>query len=90
MSESDQEWQRRLATAALAAGKDIPQSWRFEYDDGADGCMPSGWYAIGLDATGGAITWPIRHEYGPYRTKAEAVGIKILTGDARSRRIKPP
>lgn len=69
---SDLEWERELYRRAFAAGADKAHSWSFEFEDGEDGCMPPGWYAIGLDAVGLPITWPVRHEYGPYKTEAEA------------------
>ena len=72
-AESHSEWHARLAREAAAAGRDIPASWITEYEDGADGCMPSGWYLTGLDNNGMRITWPFRHEYGPFVTEGEAL-----------------
>lgn len=34
--------------------------------------MPKGWYLIGCGKNGFPIDHPIRHEYGPFDTKAEA------------------
>ena len=34
--------------------------------------MPAGWYAIGLDARGLPINWPVRQEYGPFATEEAA------------------
>ncbi len=61
-----------MARECIAAGKDIPVSWLFEYDNGSDRCLPAGWYATGLDARGWRMTWPSRHEYGPFDTEAGA------------------
>ena len=46
--------------------------WEIEFESGDDGCMPQGWYLMGIDRIGNYITYPIRHEYGPYETKASA------------------
>lgn len=69
---SDAVWWERIAWERYATGDHIPRSWKVEHDDGEDGCMPMGWYAIGLDAKGWPIDWPIRHEYGPFRTERDA------------------
>lgn len=34
--------------------------------------MPAGWYAQGLGQDNLPIVWPIRHEYGPFKTREEA------------------
>ncbi len=52
--------------------EDRPRGWVIEYEDGADGCLPAGWYAEGIDAKGRKITAPFYHEYGPFDTKEEA------------------
>lgn len=65
-------WERGLADEAYARGDHVPRSWEIVFDDGVDGCMPTGWYAIGLDKNGLPITWPQRHEYGDFPTRAEA------------------
>jgi len=69
--ETTDDWQDRLAREAFASGSDVPKSWKTEYDDGADGCMPAGWYLLGLDADNLPITWPTRHEYGPFKSEEE-------------------
>jgi len=61
-----------IAAKAIADGECTPHSWSIEYENDGDGCMPLGWYAIALDANGFAITWPIRHEYGPFKSESEA------------------
>lgn len=68
------DWELKLAEQAFRAGQHIPVSWILEYDDGADGCMPTGWYVIGADASGMAMYWPIRHEYGPFESQEQAAG----------------
>ena len=70
--ETAEEFSRRLARGAFARGDHRVSSWRIEYEDGEDGCMPSGWYLLGLDRHGGYNTFPVRHEYGPYETTAGA------------------
>lgn len=69
---SDREFELALVAACVAKGDHIPKSWTFPFDDGADGCMPQGWYAIGCDENGLAIVWPTRMEFGPFNTEAEA------------------
>lgn len=49
-----------------------PTKWQITHDDGADGCMPTGWYAIGLGANGFMIDRETRHEYGPFASAAAA------------------
>lgn len=66
MNVGTREWDR------VETAEDFPKSWRFTFDDGADGCMPCGWYAEGLDAAGFPVVWPVRHEYGPFETRGEA------------------
>lgn len=63
---------------------DRPRSWRIGYDDGADGCMPAGWYAEGLDEHGFKLTL---HEYGPFGTeeKARKHAAKVDQAFARGR-----
>ena len=78
-SESDEAWDKRLKDEAYAKGAHIPHSWTTEYDDGSDGCMPEGWYLIGLDSNGLPITWPQRHEYGPFKSSEEALAFKDQT-----------
>lgn len=63
-----------------AAEMEAPASWRYAYEDGADGCMPSGWYAIGYGKNGFPISEPnCRHEYGPFESKnvASAFAAKV-------------
>ena len=72
---SQQDWLKELINKAFIDGKHIAESWSIEHDDGEDGCMPDGWYLIGLDSCGLPITWPVRHEYGPYRTRQQAATI---------------
>ena len=57
--ESHRDWESRLSNEAMAAGRHIPHHWEMVYDDGGDGCMPSGWYLMGCDDSGIPITWPI-------------------------------
>lgn len=51
-----------------------PVHWNIVFDDGADGCMPAGYYAIGLNYLGLQIRGWLqpRHEYGPFATADEA------------------
>jgi len=70
--ESTAQWSARLAREAIAQGRHIPKAWETEFDDGADGCMPTGWYLFGLDEHGCRITFPVRHEYGPFSTQEKA------------------
>ena len=70
--EPDEVWWGRVAAEAIATGRDVPKSWDISYDSGADGCMPAGWYAIALDDRGMPVDWPVRHEYGPFRTGCSA------------------
>ena len=72
MTQTVHAWEEELKARAYAGDKHIVSSWTFEYDTGEDGCMPAGWYAIGCDQYGAAITFPVRHEYGPFPTLAEA------------------
>ena len=75
-NESDEAWQQRLKDEAFAKGTHIPHSWSTEYDDGADGCMPTGWYLTGLDTNGLPIVFPVRHEYGPFKSNEEALAFR--------------
>lgn len=72
MTMDMEEWEQELAQAAFARKAHVPHSWDTVYDSGNDGCMPAGWYLLGLDAAGQPITFPVRHEYGPYSTQDEA------------------
>lgn len=67
------QWEESLADTAIVEGRHIVASWDVSFEDGEDGCLPAGWYAVGLDARGLAIVWPVRHEYGPFDTETEAV-----------------
>jgi hypothetical protein len=67
------QWTMNLAKEAFEQGKDIPAKWETVYDDGADGCVPVGWYLIGVDKNGFSITFPVRHEYGPFKSKQQAL-----------------
>ena len=73
VAESDSDWWGRIARESISQGRDRPCSWEIQYDDGEDGCMPSGWYAQALAANGASIDWPIRHEYGPFDSESEAL-----------------
>jgi hypothetical protein len=68
------DWERRLASEAFAKGAHIPHGWNVDNDDGGDGCMPAGWYLIGLCRNGVPIHFPVRHEYGPFDSENEARG----------------
>jgi len=70
--ESIAEWDVKLKDEAYTKGQHIVHSWEFEYDDGSDGCMPKGWYALGLDRNGAPLQFPVRHEYGPFNSEQEA------------------
>lgn len=70
--ESDSVWWEKIALEAILKGKDTPQQWNIIFDDGADGCIPEGWYVQGLNSAGWLIDWPTRHEYGPFSTETEA------------------
>ncbi len=70
--ESLVDWQRRLSLEAFERGDHKPASWSTTYDDGTDGCMPAGWYLEGLNSNGMQITFPVRHEYGPFDTQQQA------------------
>lgn len=72
IAESDATWWGRIADERIQSGDHIPVRWDIGYEDGADGCLPAGWYAQGRDARDLPIVWPIRHEYGPFPTEAEA------------------
>ena len=72
ITESMRDWERRLAREAFERGDHIAASWSTVFDDGDDGCMPAGWYLIGLDRHGIPIDFPVRHEYGEFATEAEA------------------
>lgn len=72
-SQTDAKYWEPIAAKAIAEGKDLPHSWDFYFEDGEDGCMPIGWYAIGLDAGGSPIYWPVRHEYGPFADEEDAI-----------------
>lgn len=52
--------------------EDRPRAWQVTYENGADGCLPAGWYAEGLNAFGWKITAPFYQEYGPFDTESEA------------------
>lgn len=71
-----QDWKKQLADAAYTEGRHIPASWSIEFEDGKDGCMPSGQYLMGLDRLGMYIDFPIRHEYGPFATVEEAAAFQ--------------
>lgn len=87
---SDQWWAKR-SEEAFKRNDHIPHSWEFEYDDGADGLMPEGWYIVGMGANGFPVDWPIRQEYGPYETKEEAEGdqVKIAAALEKTRYYSP-
>jgi hypothetical protein len=72
VADSDTVWWGRIADQAIAEGRHIPHHWHVEYDDGADGCVPDGWYAQGRDVSDMPIDWPVRHEYGPFKTESDA------------------
>lgn len=71
---NDVVWQLQLSKNAFERGDHKVCKWVVEYDDGADGCMPRGWYLIGMRENGMPIYFPVRHEYGPFETEAEALG----------------
>lgn len=75
---NDKDWWDMIAREAIAKGRDRPVAWRVEYEDGADGCLPLGWYLTGLDARGERIDWPVSHLYGPFDTEAEAMAYSLL------------
>ena len=70
--ESLDEFTARLAREAFSRGDHIPKAWVIAFDDGADWCLPAGWYILGNDALGFEITFPVRHSYGPYKTEGHA------------------
>ena len=72
MSVELEAYVRQLAEEAYAENRHIPASWEVSYDDGADGCIPAGWYLQGLAANGFTVDFPIRHEYGPFKSEAAA------------------
>jgi hypothetical protein len=68
----DQQWWETQARRAIAAGEHIPVAWRIEHDEVSDGCMPAGWYAVGVDWRDMPIDWPYTLCFGPFDTKNEA------------------
>ena len=42
-----QQWQANLEKEAFKRGDHIPHAWQVIFDDGMDGCMPKGFYAMG-------------------------------------------
>ena len=83
--ETDLQWEQRLASEAFASGRHVPASFATSYDDGVDGCMPSGWYLQGLDANGLTIDFPVRHEYGPFKSEAEALAYRATVNAAMAK-----
>ena len=69
---TDDSWWRWIADLCYARKEHVPRRWEIEYEDGADGCLPAGWYAIGVDYLGLLVDWPMRHEYGPFDLREEA------------------
>jgi hypothetical protein len=78
---SDADWWGDLRETAA----DCPRGWRFVFDGGEDECAPRGWYAEGLNAGGWKITFPARHEYGPFTSKPEAMRHAKLIEESYSR-----
>jgi len=68
----DQNWWQAQAQRAIAAGEHIAVAWRIEHDEVSDGCMPAGWYAVGVDCRDLPIDWPFSLCFGPFDTKVEA------------------
>jgi hypothetical protein len=68
----DQKWWGDQARRIIAAGEHIPVAWRIEHDEGSDGCMPAGWYAVGVNWRDMPIDWPYNLCFGPFSTKVEA------------------
>jgi hypothetical protein len=63
--ETSIEWQLRLSKEAFLSGKSKPAYLLVEYDSGADGCMPEGWYVNGITSQ---ELYDSNHSYGPYDT----------------------
>lgn len=72
MNSSDTIWWGKQARRCIEAGEHIPVAWRIEHDEISDGCMPAGWYAVGVDKNDLPIDWPFTLCYGPFDTKTEA------------------
>lgn len=68
---SNERWQQQLEEAAYKKGQHIPAHWEVNYEEG-EGCFPGGWYLSGIGANGFPCSYPMRHEYGPFDTKAAA------------------
>jgi len=69
MSETIANWQLRLSKEAYERGDHIPAKWNVTFDDGADGCMPCGWYLTGEQRNGMPCDG---HSYGPFEDENEA------------------
>jgi len=74
-----------LAMKSYADGEHIPHEWKADYDEG-EGCWPGGWYLRGYQKHGMPCCFPIRHEYGPFETEAEAWAYRELV-DADMARV---
>jgi len=72
MNLSMQQWQANLAKEAFERGNHIPHTWKVIFDDGMDGCMPKGFYAMGMQENGVLCDFPIMHEYGAFDSEKEA------------------
>jgi hypothetical protein len=72
MNISMQQWQANLANEAFERGEHIPHAWQVIFDNGMDGCMPKGFYAIGMKKNGTPCDFPIMHEYGAFDSEKEA------------------
>jgi hypothetical protein len=66
------EWERSLVKDIEDKGLDIPVRWKLVHDTDDDGCMPVGWYLIGINKNNHPIDYPIRMEFGPFDTTMEA------------------
>ena len=67
-----QQWATDLAREAIVRGDHIPHTWQVVFDDGMDGCVPKGFYAMGMKENGTLCDFPIIHEYGAFDSKKEA------------------
>jgi hypothetical protein len=72
MNTSMQQWQTSLAKEAFKRGEHIPHAWKVIFDDGMDGCMPKGFYAVGMKENGTPCDFPIMHDYGAFDSEKEA------------------
>ena len=72
MEITTQKWASNLAKEAIERGDHIPHSWQVIFDDGADGCVPKGFYAMGMKENGTLCDFPIMHEYGAFDSEKEA------------------